>query len=173
MASEQTFSGQGWRFPVSPREYKVAVKTLTGGTITLKVERGYTVRNIKNMIEVAENHPPSRQTLIFDGKMLCDSETLSFYGIGPRSKPMYLVLDLSGGGGDGEAIDSIGDGGGRGRGRGKRGLGKKTIAATALAEARVDAAALTAAEEAFAKLTMSAGSSAAAAGGSKDSELVS
>ncbi|XP_030533311.1 ubiquitin-like [Rhodamnia argentea] len=71
---------------------QIQVKTLTGKTVVIEVERSETVHNVKDIIQYREGIPMDQQKLIFAGKELKNGfRTLAEYDVDNES---VLHLDI-------------------------------------------------------------------------------
>lgn len=72
------------------------VKTLAGKTVSIEVEEGESIEDVKAKIAEKEGIPPEQQRLIFGGQQLQDAKTLDDYDVGDDAT-LHLVLRLRGG----------------------------------------------------------------------------
>jgi ubiquitin len=75
--------------------FRVAVKTLTGKTITLDVSGFDLVKDLKTKIQDKEGIPPDQQRLIFNGQQLQGGMPVAHYNI-QNGSTLHLVLSLRG-----------------------------------------------------------------------------
>ena len=75
---------------------QILVRTITGRTITLDVEKKDLIEEIRTKIHDKEGIPPDIQFLTYAGKVLDNGKTLEDYGI-QNSSTVYLVFRLLGG----------------------------------------------------------------------------
>jgi len=72
---------------------QIKVKTLTGKEVELSVEPGDTILKLKERIEEKEGISPQQQRLIFSGRAMVDTNTVSFYQL-KAGAVIHLVLAL-------------------------------------------------------------------------------
>ena len=72
---------------------QIFIKTPSGKTITLEIENGNMIDDIKQQIMDLEGVPINRQKLLFFGKQLENNKLISYYNI-EEDSTLYLVLRL-------------------------------------------------------------------------------
>ncbi|MGK3739181.1 MAG: ubiquitin [Bacillariaceae sp.] len=89
--------GRGFSVLGVPRGgMQLFVKTLTGKTVSIEVEEGESIEDVKAKIAEKEGIPVEQQRLIFGGQQLQDSKTIDDYDMGDDAT-LHLVLRLRGG----------------------------------------------------------------------------
>lgn len=69
------------------------VKTMTGKTVSIEVEEGESIEDVKAKISEKEGIPAEQQRLIFGGQQLEDCKSLEDYGVNDDDT-FHLVLRL-------------------------------------------------------------------------------
>jgi hypothetical protein len=78
------------------RTINVFCKTLYGKTIELYVNSDFTINDLKVLIMDVEGIPPCQQKIMFNGQILANDKTLSYYDI-KNNSTFHIMLTLKGG----------------------------------------------------------------------------
>jgi len=75
---------------------EIYVVTSAGDSVTLDVERTDSIENVKQKLQDRRDIPPARQTLVYEGTVLQDGQTLSDYDIEKESTlQLYVALTVA------------------------------------------------------------------------------
>jgi len=69
----------------APNTIQIFVKNLVGKTVTLNLLPNSTINHVRAVLQASEGIPPSKQVLIYAGKLLADGRTLEDYEIRKES----------------------------------------------------------------------------------------
>ena len=72
----------------------VEVDVSSGDTLTLEVESGDSIDNVKEKIKVRTGYPKAAQILMYEGEILEDGRTLADYNIQKNSTIVFYLTDL-------------------------------------------------------------------------------
>lgn len=72
------------------------VKSMSGKTLSVDVEPDESIETLKAKIQAKEGISPDQQRVVFEGKQLDSTKSISDYGI-EEDSTLHLVLRLRGG----------------------------------------------------------------------------
>lgn len=75
---------------------QVFVKSMSGKTLSVDVEPDESIESLKSKIQQKEGITPDQQRVVFEGKQLDSTKSISDYGI-EEDSTLHLVLRLRGG----------------------------------------------------------------------------